>query len=1187
MYLSVNNHDTSSSILKKRELLGIIMVFSLMLYLLFPKDNIDQILEGRGKNTKLSINYLESMLLYYPENRRVKMLLIENYTYARKYTKALEMNNQLIPTTKDRETLKKLYKNQYILMKELYFQSDNEYLLRGVKEKLYKYFLFTKGERDYTFFFAESTQLDFQKLKYVSLKGFLKEKPELRNYLLEKDAFSQALALDLKDEAYKYLLNLLNYKEVSKEIERYALSLFLEKKEYQKAQKLATKFFLNATKREEQIKYFNIALGMIINAKGENSAQEVIALIALYQKNIRLESSDIKFLIKALLQIGDLEGASKFAVKVFKEHRDKFDQELTEIAIKSLTWNKQLDLALEISLFAKDKFKSVKWLDKSIELSLWQGKMKDVVKLNAEGYRTYKNPKYEKYILNSTTIHNAYDILGEIYTNRVESGDYTAIKKLAKYYEYTGEIDDAEIYFNSLMKKMPHKNIHKQAILFSYKNGHYKKGLKLYQEYQKLYGIEKELQEESVQKLISLKRFKEAYAFAKELKEDRRLTDLGWLQKDYKFIYNSLWKKENSNTLTYNSYDKLIRLESALNKGKKINYLYEKLWHKTKKRTYLTALFYRYLEKKNLDAIKRLIASLNPKDRAYLEKNVQYQIAMANDFIEKKDIPSAMSIFRKVLRDNANDASIHQAYLWFLLDNELTKPLKQELALLKKNRKLQREVAFPSVVVALKFQQSDLALRWLMPLLTTSDNIEYQVIYADLLELQDRAEGAKKIRLQLFRSLRKQIEENPKLLKDKEFARVYLGLVVRYITPYAKRAKYFELFRPLFSKREFMEIEIGRYTYSGNSEMVRYLANKNRLNIPWLNLYLALSLDDNQKRQQLLLTNRDTMTIKDRVTASLDIGDKAGAYSLAFQGLEDNSRDMELFKIYHDMINSEYPKSEFSSKYKHLTPNISLFENSLSYRWHIYKGIESKISFNRYDYRLNGIKDIHDSSLSFALKNSEKRLLWDFSLSRHHTEHDFTSASLNLNYRLSEFELALKSSYQNRTTQSPKLQAEGVENSMELSLKKALNQHLLVGMSYKESEYKKQNQERIGSSQHLQISADYTLRTGYPDMKFNAYLNQNSYQDSTTQGYLPKNFIELGTQFSIGGLSKDTIHRSWKPFGTLGFAINNHNNIGTSLSLGLSGSVKGADSLNLMLDYSKGIDAISSPYYGVHLNYRF
>ena len=1158
-----------------------------MLYLLFPKDNIDQILEGKGKNTNLSINYLESMLLYYPDNRRVKMLLIENYSYARKYTKALEMNNQLIPTTNDRETLKTLYKSQYILMKELYFQSGNEYLLRGVKEKLYKYFLFTKGERDYTFFFIESTQLDFQKLKYVSLRGFLKEKPELLIYALEKDAFIQALALDFKDEAYEYLLNLLKYQEVEEEIERYALSLFLEKKEYKKAQRLATKFFLNATKREEQIKYFNIALGMIINAKSENSAQKVIELIALYQKNIKLESYDIKFLIKALLQIGDLKGASAFALKAFKEHKDTFDQELIEIAIKSLVWNKQLASALKISLFAKDKFKSIKWLDKSIELSLWQGKMQEVVKLNTEGYKAYKNSKYEKYLLNSTTIHNAYDILGEIYANKVESGDYTAIKKLVKYYEYTGEIDDAEAYFHTLMKKVPHKNIHKQAILFSYKNGHYKKGLKLYKKYQNLYSIDKELQEESVKKLISLKRFKEAYAFAKELKEDRRLTDLGWLQKDYKFIYNSLWRHENANTLAYNNYDKLIRLESALNGGEKLNYLYEKLWNKTKKRNYLTALFYRYLEKKNLDAIKKLMASLNPKDRAYLEKNIEYQIAMANYFIEKKDIPSAMSIFSKLLKDNAKDASIHQAYLWFLLDNELTKPLKKELTLLKKNRAFQREVAFPSVVVALKFQQSDLALRWLMPLLTASDNIEYQVIYADLLELQDRAEGAKKVRLQLFKSLRKQIEKNHKLLKDKAFARVYLGLVVRYITPYAKRAVYFEQFRPLFSKREFMEIEIGLHTYNGNSEMVRYLANKNRLNIPWLNLYLALSLDDNQKRQKLLSTNRDTMMIKDRVTASLDIGDKAGAYSLAFQGLEDNSRDMELFKIYHNLINSEYPKSEFLSNYKHLTPNISLFENSVSYRWHIYKGIESKISFNHYDYKRKEMKDIHESSLSFALKNSNEKFLWDFSLSRHHTEYDFTSASLNLNYRLSEFELSLKSNYQNKTIQTPKLQAVGVENSMELSLRKILSQRVLVGMSYRESEYKKQNREEIGSSQHLQITADYILRTGYPDIRFNTYINQNRYHNSVVHGYLPKHFIELGTQFSMGGSSKDIIHRSWKPFGTLGFAINNHKSLGTSLSLGLSGAVKGADTLNLTLDYSKGIDSVTSPYYGFHLNYKF
>jgi hypothetical protein len=1159
-----------------------------VLYLLFPKDNIDQIIEAKGKNTNLSINYLESMLLYYPDNIKLKMLLMRNYRYAHKNKKALALIDELILEVKDRELLKQLYKTQYLLLKSLYFKTDETRLLKKVKQKLYDYFEFTKGERDYTFFFAESTQIDFKALKYVSLRGFLKERPELVNYSLEKDAFLQALSLGFEVDAYDYLLNLLKYEGLEEDIQIYAISVFLEHKDYEQVQNIAIKLFLNTKKREEQLKYFNIAMSAIISENRENYKEEIANLIHLYQANIELESSDILFLLKSLLQIGDVNGASDFSLTVFEKHQDEFDENVTEVALKSLIYNQELAWALKVSLFAKEKFKTIKWLDKSIQLSLWNGKMREVIALNIEGYRTYKNLKYEYYILTHSTLHTAYGVLGEIYTHKVEGGDYSMVQKLSDYYDYTGEIPKAEHYFTNLLKKVSHKNIHKEAILFSYKNGHYKKGLKLYESFQENYKIDKALHEIAIQKLITLKRYKEAYAYAKVLKEDKRLHDLGWLQKDYVYMEKMLWKAEKSDTLAYGNYDKLIKLERALNRGEKLPHLYDKLWKKTKKRVYLTALFYLYLEKKDLNSIKALLSTLSTKDKAFFEQSVAYQIAIANYYMESKETNLAMSAFSKALALNQNDASIHQAYLWFLLDNELTKPLKKELTLLRKNRKLQKEVGFPSVILALKLQKSDLALRWLTPLLKISKNIEYQVVYADLLELQDRAEGAKNVRLKLFKRLNKKIKLNPKLLKDKAFARVYLGLVLRYQTPYEKRAVYFNKFKSLFSKREFIEMKIGQYTHSGNSNMVRYLAHKHQMNVPWLHLYLAMSFDDNLKKQQLLKQHVAVLPFRDRVMASLDIGDRAGAYSLAFQGLEDNSRDVELFKIYNDMINSDYPKANFSSKYKKLTHDLSAVEYKVSYRWNLYKGIESKLSWKNYNYKRENAKNISDNSLSFTLKNSHKNFLWEFEVAKYHTDNNFFSANLNLKYNLSDVALGFKSSYQNKSRQTPKLQVNGMENTVDFNVKKVLTQRIQVAVNYKNTHYKQQNGDKVGSSQHLQLSGDYLLRAGYPDMKFNSYISQNSYDEVVkSQRFLPNNFMEFGSQFSVGSASKDTIHKSWRPFATIGLALNNHNNLGTSLSLGVSGSLKGQDKFNVIFDYSKGIDAVAEPFYGLSLDYKF
>jgi hypothetical protein len=110
LYSSVNNHDKSNAILSLKELLGIIIVFAFVLYLLFPKGNIEDFLESQGDNTNLSINYLQNLILYHPDNIQLKMILMEKYTFIGKEEKALKINQELIANSHQKKLLIELYK---------------------------------------------------------------------------------------------------------------------------------------------------------------------------------------------------------------------------------------------------------------------------------------------------------------------------------------------------------------------------------------------------------------------------------------------------------------------------------------------------------------------------------------------------------------------------------------------------------------------------------------------------------------------------------------------------------------------------------------------------------------------------------------------------------------------------------------------------------------------------------------------------------------------------------------------------------------------------------------------------------------------------------------------------------------------------------------------------------------------
>ncbi len=1204
MGLSANDNNTSTSILSIKEIIAIIIVFSFLLYLLFPKNDIDEIIETKGKNTNLSINYIESMILYYPDNIKLKMLLLKKYDSGGKIKKALKLIDELLKKTKDREILDELYLTQYRLLKEEFFKKENNVTIGLIKDKLYNYFKFKKKERDYMFFLGEATQMDFKELKYISLKGLMRQNPKIADFNLIKEAYYLSSSLGYKDEAEKYLFKLIDFKDANSTLKDSVLFSLLNSKKYKKAIELSTKLFLKAKDKKRVENYFNIALyATALIDKESNSTNNIRKLISSYENSREIKAYNISYILDNLLKTGYLKEASRFAKESFKKYPKEFDENSTKLAIDSLVYNQELKPALKIALFAEKRFNKPKWLDESIKLSIWQGKMQNAVILNEKGLKKYKDKKYEKYLKEKTTLNSAYQALGEIYK---KNGN---IDKIIEYYNYIGKPQDGELYFENLYKRRNSQKVLKALIEFAYRNRHFNKFLNLYEIYKKRYSVDKPLQQSFVNILFAQKKYKEAYRILKRLekleKHDKRLTkllahlkieqkfdlykeliDLGWILHDYKYLYRILLKEDKFNELKYYNYNKLLLLEEQINKGRKLPYLYKKLYKKTKKEIYLKALLSIYNQNMEYKKFKALYDTLSPKLKKELKKDINFNLTLANYYISISKPKKALNIFKSLLKKYPKNSNIHQTYIWFIIDNKFIKFLRRELKLLKKNPKLQKEVGFPSIVTALMFQKSDLALSWLGPLLKNSNSLEYKVVYSDILQLQDRVEGAKKVRLKLFKRLNQMIEKSPKLLKDKSFARIYLRLISIYGSPRQKR-RYFRKLRPLFKKKDFMEMKIGWKSYIQSSDEVKYLKEKYNMNLAWLDLYLAMSRGDSTKKQKLLKKDKDILAFRDRVTASNDIGDRAGAYSLAFKGMEDNSRDVDLYKIYQDMINSDYPKSKAEINYKQISKDILAIESKIEHRWHLYRGLEGRVSFNQYRYMKGSHRDYIDNTLGVSILNSGRELIWSFELENYFTKRrPSISSNAKIKYKKDSSEFNIEIKRNSRAKRTTKLRMLGIQDSVEVGVKEHISNRALVGVSYRDSRYKIRGVKNKGHLKKLKFNASYIVKTGYPDIKINTYLLISRFRDVKENAKLKKH-TEFGSMITLGNSGKNSIHRDLRPYGSFGVSIDNKNKIGSSLSLGLSGELMGEDILNFSFDYSQGIDLIAYPYYGINLEYRF
>ena len=1040
MYSSVNNHDTSTSILSLKEIGAIVVVFAFVLYLLFPKENIEAFLEhSEGSNTNLSINYIESMLLYHPDNVKLKLLLIEKYDYMGKTNKALALTQALIKETKEKELLTQLYESEYLLKKDLYFQTPTPKALKELKEMLLRYYHFTKGERDNLFFYAEATNIDYSYLKYISLQTLMQERPEIIDYELEKISYYLATNLGYKKDAYQHLINLLDYEEIDEKLQEYAINSLIEHKEFDRAYDVVQSLFLNAKNQEERSRYFYTSL-YILGENRDGAKVSTVRLIEEFIDNKDIDSSDIYSIINTLLQQGRLSEASYFSKSLFEEYASKFDEKSIDLALKALIYDSKLEPALDVATYAEVTFHKQKYLDKSIQLSGWLGKAEEIAKLNTKGYREYRDVKYEKFLLEYTTLDSAYQILGEIYKKRVAKGDYSFVKELTEYFEYTGEMDKAEEYFSTLLKRVQNREVHGATVHFSFNNSHFEKGLRVYQEYKKRYGIEPSLQRVAIKRALAIKEFSLAYRLTKELnnhnklKEKRLLVDLAWHQKAYPYLHKTLWKFEEQQQLNTTGYERLMVLEKGLNGGKKLDELYFKAWRATHRSNNLLALLYHLSDKRDFKKFQKVLKSLKEKEKKEFSGNINYQLLLANYYVQSAKTNLALKAYEEAFKLAPKRVATHQSYLWLLLDNLKTHPnfktkIEQEIQLLKHNSQLQKKVGLVSIVSALQLKQLSLAKRWSQQLLKKNPHSKE------------------------YRQLQKDIQIAQTSLLNEAYEKIT------------------------------------------NDEHIHFIANTKR---------------------------------------------------------------------------------------KHLSSILDVKEHSFIYQWRLYQKLKANITLAKNSYTSSKEPTKTNKTIEFALKNSSSKLLWDFALAYNHSQDDFVSSRLNIGYNFHPFQVTLNSKYHNKSELTPLLAREGMENALGVNLLTTINQRVSLRFLHQKSHYFRQNREFLGEGETTQLNANYTLRLGYPDISFNSYLSHNTFTPTIAQ-----DFSEFGLSASVGTSRQNSFNHGWEPFGTVGLAINDHHNLGASVSLGISKIVEGKDSLDILLNYSNGVGVVSEPLYGVNVRYRF
>ncbi|MGB3962825.1 MAG: hypothetical protein WBK95_11360 [Sulfurimonas sp.] len=346
----VDNQHVKNYVITYKELLFTLIVFSVILIVLYPKDLIKNKILSEKSNYDLSMLYLQNLLQHDPSNEQLMLILAEQSLRSNKKDLSLRLLELLLESEvvahRDKATLL-----SYELQKDDYFYIQDPLLQIPARKKLQILFekIFSKkmyDDAEYDKWYEEAVFADNKAAMYYFLKKKL-EKDPTNNQLLE-NAYYLAIASKEYDRASKYvdlliqndkeqhekwlldkyymLVNAQNDQKIQAMLEEEATrskawktrlaEYYLMRRSYKASSDAYLALFNEESDYTQKKNYFFKAIGAL---QAGNLLSESAALAKKYEHNYIRDKEARKLLLKVYMATNNLDHAAALSEKILKE----------------------------------------------------------------------------------------------------------------------------------------------------------------------------------------------------------------------------------------------------------------------------------------------------------------------------------------------------------------------------------------------------------------------------------------------------------------------------------------------------------------------------------------------------------------------------------------------------------------------------------------------------------------------------------------------------------------------------------------------------------------------------------------------------------------------------------------------------------------------------------------------------
>lgn len=347
--LSADHKQEKSYVITYKELVFTFVVFSIILFVLFPKDLLKEQIISEKSDYELSMLYLKNLLRYSPDDESLMLILATQSLRSGDKKLSISLLDRLIKS-KDQHIRYQATLLDYDLEKEEYFYLKDPSEKRAKRKKIRKLFILIYKNKMYDAkelekWYKESlfAQVDYATFDFLEQK--VKKTPY--NVKLLENTYYFAQKLKHRRKSLKYLKLLQQYDVTNRDkwikAEYY---MYVNHKEYAKAEKLLLKyadtsdawknklaeFYIMKRKFMEAsniyVALFETSVGYKVKRKYFYKSVKALQAGSLFNSATNLAHKYEKFyfkdrearsfILKIYLASGRLDYADKFSKKIFK-----------------------------------------------------------------------------------------------------------------------------------------------------------------------------------------------------------------------------------------------------------------------------------------------------------------------------------------------------------------------------------------------------------------------------------------------------------------------------------------------------------------------------------------------------------------------------------------------------------------------------------------------------------------------------------------------------------------------------------------------------------------------------------------------------------------------------------------------------------------------------------------------------